>query len=176
MVAGPPQPLVEPPWGVRGFAFIERVQPVLDRRCVSCHSGPKAAAGKHLTGDAAPRGKHRFFNNSLFSKAYMSLLGPNPRADILAGKKPFNAWAPTNNGQEWTIRRTAPKLWGSCNSRLADMILAGHPDDDGKPRVKLTDAEKRIFLTWIDLNSPYYGSFKKEPRFCESASQTVAVK
>jgi hypothetical protein len=71
---------------------------------------------------------------------------------------------------------TAPKLWGSCNSRLADMILADHPDKDGKPRVKLTEAEKRVFLTWIDLNSPYYGSFKKEPQVCKSACETAAIK
>jgi hypothetical protein len=169
-VAGPAQPLVEPPWGVRGFAFIERVQPVLDRRCVSCHKGPKPAGGKDLTGEPAKEG------GKLFSKAYMSLLGPKPKGDIAAGKKPFNAWAPTNNGQEWTIRRTAPKVWGSCNSRLADMILADHPDKDGKPRVKLTDAEKRVFLTWIDLNSPYYGSFKKEPKICKPACETAAIK
>ena len=51
-----------------------------------------------------------------------------------------------------------PRTWGSPASRLADLILANHPDENGHPRVTLTEAEQRRILAWIDLNVPYYDS------------------
>ena len=67
-------------------------------------------------------------------------------------------WIPTYNGQEWNILQVAPKTWGSPQSKLADLVLSGHPDAAGNPQVKLNDAERRRILAWIDLNVPYYGS------------------
>jgi len=41
---------------------------------------------------------------------------------------------------------------------LADVILTGHPDEDGQPRVQLDAAGRRRIFMWIDLNVPYYGT------------------
>jgi hypothetical protein len=94
-------------------------------------------------------GKTDFFNVSydVLAREYQGQRG-----------SPLVNWIPTYNGQEWNILEIHPKSWGSPQSKLARVILSGHPEEDGKPKVKLTEAEKRRILAWIDLNVPYYGS------------------
>jgi hypothetical protein len=41
---------------------------------------------------------------------------------------------------------------------LADVVLSGHPDEDGNPRVVLDAESVQRILAWIDLNVPYYGT------------------
>jgi len=65
---------------------------------------------------------------------------------------------PTYNGVEWNILEITPKAWGSAQSKLAELILSGHPDEKGKPRVAMDEASRRRVLMWIDLNVPYYGT------------------
>src|ERR1019366_4157312 len=67
-------------------------------------------------------------------------------------------WIPTYNGMEQNILEVTPKAWGSPRSRLAEILLRGHPDTNGAPRVKLEPRETRRLLAWIDLNVPYYGT------------------
>ena len=43
-------------------------------------------------------------------------------------------------------------------SRLAEVVISGHPDAKGKPRVALTADERLRILMWIDLNVPFYGT------------------
>jgi hypothetical protein len=135
----------EPPeWGAGGFDYSRVVQPVLDKHCVKCHDGVAPPKGIDLTG-----GKTDYFNVSY---------------DVLARENqgqrgsPLVNWIPTYNGQEWNILETHPKSWGSPQSRLAEVVLSAHPDENGKPRIEITDAERRRILAWIDLNVPYYGS------------------
>lgn len=136
-----PQP---PEWGVGGFDYSRVVQPVLDRHCIQCHNPVDAPKGIDLTGS-----KTDFFNVSY---------------DVLARQNqggrgsPLVNWIPTYNGQEWNILEVAPKSWGSHQSVLAEVVLSGHPDDEGKPRIDLDDTSRRRILSWIDLNVPYYGS------------------
>jgi hypothetical protein len=59
---------------------------------------------------------------------------------------------------EENILIVEPKSWGSPASKLAEVILSGHPDEEGKPRVEMQEYEKRRVLAWIDLNVPYYGT------------------
>jgi hypothetical protein len=62
------------------------------------------------------------------------------------------------NGTEANILQIAPKTWGSPQSKLADLVLTGHPDEQGKPLVNLNADERQRILTWIDVNVPYYGT------------------
>lgn len=142
-LARPPQDLVPPEWGVRGFCYATLVQPILDKHCVGCHN-PRQSDLLDLSGD----------RTDCFNVSYETL------ADVGQGRtgSPYVNWIPTYNGHEWNIQEIAPKKWGSHPSRLADVILAGHPDRDGKPRVDLSEAERRRILMWIDLNVPYYGT------------------
>lgn len=137
------EPLVEPEWGLRGFSYPHIVQPVLDRHCVGCHNPHDAAAMVDLSGD-----KTDFFNVSYETLARQGAPGQNP----------YTKWIPTFNGLEANILQVDPLYWGSPASRLADLVLTGHPDHNGQPRVALDDHERRRVFAWIDLNVPYYGT------------------
>ena len=139
----PAEDLAEPEWGVRGFSYADIVQPVLDRHCVACHNAREAAGRVDLDGSRTD-----FFNVSY---------------EILArqgqpGKNPYTKWIPTFNGQEANILEVTPRHWGSPASKLADLILSGHPGENGRPRVALGAAAQRRVFTWIDLDVPYYGT------------------
>lgn len=139
-----PKKLQPPEWGSGGFDYSRIVQPVLDQHCVRCHHPHETTNTVDLTGD-----KTDWFNVSY---------------DVLARERQggrgtsYVNWIPTYNGQEWNILEVTPKTWGSPKSKLADLVLSGHPDAAGNPQVKLNEAERRRILAWIDLNVPYYGS------------------
>jgi hypothetical protein len=139
-----PKTLQPPEWGSGGFDYSRIVQPVLDQHCVQCHHPHDPTNDLDLTGD-----KTDWFNVSY---------------DVLARERQggrgtsYVNWIPTYNGQEWNILQVAPKTWGSPQSKLADLVLSGHPDAAGNPQIELNDAERRRILAWIDLNVPYYGS------------------
>jgi len=139
-----PRQLDPPEWGLMGFDYSRIVQPVLDRYCVECHKPVDPPKGLDLTG-----GKTDYFNVSY---------------DMLARERqggrgtPYVNWIPTYNGQEWNILEICPKSWGSPQSKLAEVVLSGHPDERGKPRFAMDETSRRRILSWIDLNVPYYGS------------------
>lgn len=139
-----PRDLVPPEWGTAGFDYSRIVQPVLDNHCTECHNPLDPPKGLDLTG-----GKTDFFNVSYdcLARENWGRLG-----------SPYVKWIPTYNGHEWNIFEITPKFWGSPSSKLAEVVLSGHPDQDGKPRVDLDDRSRRRILAWIDLNVPYYGS------------------
>ena len=143
--AKPARTLVAPPWGVRNLDYGTVVQPVLDQHCVRCHNHLDRPAGLDLCGD-----RTEFFN---VSYDQLVNLGENPTG---RGSK-WVSWIPTMNGQEWNILDVRPKAWGSPQSRLADVILSGHPDAQGKPRIAMNADERQAVFSWIDCDIPYYG-------------------
>ncbi len=154
--AGPPQELRPPDWGARPFSYREVVQPVLDRHCVECHHARDPQGGLDLAGDATD-----FFNVSYEHLARQGtwgarnfMAGGTPASR--AGRNPWTSWIPTVNGTEASILQVEPKTWGSPASKLADLVLDGHPDRSGKKRVQVPEADRRRVMAWIDLNVPYY--------------------
>jgi hypothetical protein len=139
----PPRDLEPPEWGLGGFSYARVVQPVLDRHCVKCHDAAKPPKGIDLTGDLT----------DYFCVSYETLAREGK-----PGQNPYTKWIPTYNGQEANILLVKPKTWGSPASKLGDVVCSGHLDKDGKPRIKLPDADRRRILAWIDLNVPYYGT------------------
>jgi hypothetical protein len=139
-----PKELEKPEWGLLGFDYSRIVQPILDKHCVECHNPVDSHEGIDLT-----CGKTDFFNVS-----YEVLARDNQ------GRKgsPYVSWIPTYNGHEQNILEVTPLAWGSPQSKLAEVILSGHPDGDNKPRIQLDEKSQRRILAWIDLNVPYYGS------------------
>ncbi|MHA1128993.1 MAG: hypothetical protein ACTSRN_08615, partial [Alphaproteobacteria bacterium] len=142
-----------PAWGTDGMVdFLTVVQPVLDRSCVSCHSGGDPAGGYDLTGD-----KTRYFN-----MAYDNLLGRSRSyrqhdmatgemlADELARGKPLVHFY-------WLLRTPTAvnqPLWsGSHASRLTEIIESDHYECQMPP-----EDRRRIYL-WIDANVPYYATY-----------------
>jgi len=141
--AAPPQPPAPPEWGIRGFSYAAVVQPVLDKHCITCHSGPTPPKDVDLSGD----------ETDFFSVSYEILARQGQPGENL-----YTKWIPSFNGMEENILIITPKSWGSPASKLAQIILAGHPDQEGRPRINLADAERRRIFAWIDLNVPYYGT------------------
>lgn len=139
----PAQELEKPEWGVRGFSYAHIVQPVLDKYCVTCHNARHTAGGIDLSPD-----KTDFFNVSYEFLARQGRPGQNP----------YTKWIPTFNGMEANILQITPRHWGSPASKLADIVLNGHPDTSGKPRLKVDPASQRRVFAWIDLDVPYYGT------------------
>jgi mono/diheme cytochrome c family protein len=153
----PAEALQQPEWGLRGFSYAHIVQPVLDQHCVRCHNARKPRGAVDLSGD----------HTDIFSVSYETLARAGTGAEDpnvggyspdRFGGSPYTSWIATYNGMESNILDIQPKQWGSPASRLADLVLTGHPNSGGKPRVNLDRDEQRRIYAWIDLNVPYYGA------------------
>ena len=131
-------------WGSGGFDYSQIVQPVLDQYCIECHNAVDPPNRIDLTG-----GKTDFFN---VSYDVLARENQGPR-----GTQYVN-WIPTYNGHEQNILEVTPKAWGSPQSKLAEVVLSGHPDENGKPRFEMHETARHRILAWIDLNVPYYGT------------------
>ena len=152
----PVQELQPPEWGVDGFSYPGVVQPVWDRYCTECHNERRADGEVDLSGD-----KTDFFNVSYDILARKGTLGEKDFARHgahggLMGESPYTSWISTYNGEEANILQVTPKTWGSPVSKLTEIILSGHPDEDRKPRFEMDRVSRRRVMIWIDLNVPYY--------------------
>ncbi|MHC4754933.1 MAG: HzsA-related protein [Planctomycetota bacterium] len=110
------------------------VQPILDKHCISCHSGEKPKAELDLTGEMT----------TLFSRSYESILEKKLVKVIdEIGPKMGN------------VDETPPYTWGSHVSRLVDQVRKGCPGNN----TKLSREEFIKLVTWVDSNAQYYGSY-----------------
>jgi Hydrazine synthase alpha subunit middle domain len=151
----PAQKLKEPDWGSKdGFSFAKVVQPVLTKNCVSCHDHK---SDLDLSGDRTD-----YFNvayENLARRGTQAEHGNDARGGMAGfGRNPYTSWIPTFNGCESNILDIKPKTWGSPVSKLAEIVISGHPDEKGVKQINLTDNERLRILMWIDLNVPYYGT------------------
>ncbi|MHC5058072.1 MAG: HzsA-related protein [Planctomycetota bacterium] len=132
----PPDEPVPYDWGGGGnIDFVRIVQPVLDRRCVKCHSGAKPKAGLNLSGD-----KTRFFNmayDNIFNRRGLihTITLTRNDAQVIPPRKAF-AYA----------------------SRLREHVEGTHPKHRD---VKLTRDERERVYVWLDSNSNYYGTYAR---------------
>ncbi|MFH1920363.1 MAG: hypothetical protein ABIP48_10825, partial [Planctomycetota bacterium] len=163
----PPKDLEPPEWGPGGFDYSRIVQPVLDRHCTGCHNpvdAPYSTVGMPLPENAAYSPNHRMTGPRIVDLTGAKTDYFNVSYDVLARENqggrgsPYVNWIPSYNTQEWNVFEIRPKTWGSPRSMLADVVLGGHPDAEGKPRLEMDDASRRRILTWIDLDIPYYGN------------------
>lgn len=126
-------------WGNGSVDFPSRVQPILDRRCVSCHGGEKGiAAGMDFSG-----GWTEHFNISyenLANRRETQLI-----AYWIAGIDCMNGTA------LWSAQIFPPRSHGLGAAPLADLLVSGHegrlPD--------LTRPERDLLMAWIDSNGLY---------------------
>ena len=140
----------------RGFSFRKDVQPILDRRCVSCHDPKKNASLPDFT-DAPVADT---LSKRHWSQAYLSLT----RAHQLLGDNGAMRWAANpddrNGYVNWIHSASAPTPLpplsnGSRVSRLfTEKLDKGHCSG-------VTDAEKRTLACWIDLGGPFCGDYEE---------------
>ena len=128
-VAPGPQPGDVAP---RPIHYPTDVQPILDKHCVRCHSGPKAKAKLDLTGQMTTH----------FSRSYENIL--RRRQVVVIGE---------NHPKTGNVPVKPPLCIGSHASKLIARLRKGHS------KVQLTRAELIKLVTWVDSNSQYYGSY-----------------
>jgi mono/diheme cytochrome c family protein len=134
-----PSAPVPPPWGDRPVSFLRDIQPVLDRRCVSCHGGLKPAGGLDFSGGLTTHdGEVAGYG---YNRAFETILEHG-----LVERSPVRA-------QDASI--TPPGAYGSRKSKLLQ-ALGRRPHD---LHLKLSEEERLRLTMWIDANAPYHDDF-----------------
>ena len=134
----------------RGFSFLKDVQPILERRCVGCHSPTKNAKIPDLTATVVDDGKSK----RRWTASYISLTH--------ARKGSEGNWVgrPENPVVNWihsaSVPTPIPPMWkGARTSRLfTEKLDKGHAPG-------LTDAECRTLSCWVDLGVPFCGDYEE---------------
>jgi len=143
LLARTPDRLQPESWGSGYVDYATMVQPILDRRCVSCHGGEEdIAAGMDLSG-----GWTEHFNISyenLANRRETQLI-----AYWISGIDCMNGTA------LWSAQLFAPRGHGSGSAPLAELLADGH---DGYIQ-DLTRPERDLLMAWIDTNGLYHGTW-----------------
>ncbi|MDR0609413.1 MAG: hypothetical protein LBG58_04840 [Planctomycetaceae bacterium] len=148
-----PKALTKPPQPMNGwygtprlFSYVKEVQePVFDKYCTQCHDYGKVEQNPkkpNLAGDL----------NTIFNTSYIELYRKNLIKVVGAGPHV----------------KLKPYAWGSTQSRIANVLLNGHPNPEIDVKRKElgvyvnrqtnSEAVERV-LAWIDLNAPYYPTY-----------------
>ncbi len=129
-----------------GFSFSQRVQPILNRHCVVCHSPNAEEKASETVKPSAFDLTDALVKDERaarwFSRSYLTL---------------------TRNGQltpqlNWVEAESAPPMlkpyqYGSGNSTLGNYLEPSHYG------VRLTQNEKDTISGWVDLGVPFCGSY-----------------
>ena len=135
---------------------MEVVQPVLDRHCVKCHSGPEPKKGIVLTPEPL----------DAFSRSYHALTTDPPKDPKQPPLDPLvPRFASRNQVQVTPVGGT----YGALGSRFMKMLRAGHED------VKLSDSELRRLAAWIDCNAVFYGTYDPAGQAQQLAGQPIPM-
>jgi len=142
----------------RLFDYARQIQPIWDRHCVDCHSGPKAKAGLNLAGDPV----------GVYSASYYALIKRGKgKLQLLGNRKPRN-----ENVGSAGIEYLPPYALGALTSPLAAMLSRGRirlrdaelqacADKlaERHKHVKLTPGELLRLTNWLDINCQFHSSY-----------------
>ena len=149
----PPSRPAPGPEGSNPFSYPRLVQPVLDKRCASCHAekirtakaGDKAPP--RLDREIATQPANNWMNKpTQYYASYISLAQPYG----------YTSYGARDNWNDAHFYRTFPGQFGAAASKLYPMLKAGHHD------VKLTPDEMSRIVTWLDSVCQFYGVYEKE--------------
>jgi hypothetical protein len=145
---------IEPgPDGSRPFSYQILVQPVLDRRCVSCHEkGHKDGPGGKVLLTGEPEGAFTVSYNALAPRVSFSSWGGKPGDFRESNSEPLSR----------------PDFFGARGSPLMKLLRDGHRD------VKLDPAELERIVTWMDTNALFYGTFDKADQARQRKGERIA--
>jgi len=118
--------------------FPRDIQPILDRRCVSCHNAEKRSGGVNLTGDRGVTYSLSYYNLMLYQQIKDG-----------AGL----GWPGVKDGKGEPLGNDAPYETFSSAAPLMKMIDGSHHD------VKLTAHEQTMIRLWLDSATPYAGTY-----------------
>ncbi len=139
------------PWHgpARNFSFLREVQPVLNKKCISCHN-PKTKR-KTLAGTTIPD----FATLKLQKLVYDDMYSKRGDADGGPFSVSYNNLNPYTRrpGPESDYRLLNPMEYHAGTSPLVQILQRGHHG------VKLTKEEWEKINAWIDMNVPFWGSW-----------------
>lgn len=130
----------------RALDYASDVQPVLERRCVSCHGSSEPKGGLDLSGELT----------EIFCRSYEELLTKGFVNTIQEWSGPAMPTPPgycTVGGAMAHAEAVPPYTYGSPRSKLVETLRKGHYG------VQLSREEFVRLVTWVDSNAPYYGSY-----------------
>ncbi|MDA1277135.1 MAG: SUMF1/EgtB/PvdO family nonheme iron enzyme [Verrucomicrobia bacterium] len=149
-MSNPPSEIA--PWHgpVRGFSYAREVQPLIDRHCVSCHDGKQRAGGAIL---ADLRGVEKLAD-------WSSVTPGNGGYTKTAGKFSVG-YAELHRyvrrpGIESDFHVLEPMEFHADTTHLVQLLKKDHHG------VRLDAGEWDRLVTWIDLNTPYHGTWGEE--------------
>jgi len=119
--------------GQQVMHFPSYVQPVLDKHCITCHSGDEPKDGLDLTGTMTDR----------FSRSYENIM----KRDLVKTYREASDWDGTPYAP--------PKTIGSHASRLISALREGEQHKD----LALPLEDFARLATWVDASGVYYGSY-----------------
>ena len=136
---------------VDGFSFVQEIQPIFDRHCVSCHNASNIGKSKiSLTGEVArPEsvkliGAGQVDPKRAYTQSYVAITtSGNP------DKNPWMTWLKPRS-RTGTL---PPYHTGASKSKIMDYFEPAHYG------VKVSANEKRTFACWLDLLVPFCGSY-----------------
>ncbi len=134
-LAAPARALDPPPWGAEPFAFERVVQPVLDKRCVSCHDGSKKERPDLRGALDAERVPASY--RTLVAGGWVHYF------DWHYGARHFKA---------------EPLTFGTLRSRLWEALARQQHRE-----VRLSAEERRTVTAWTDLNCPLWPDYIYRP-------------
>lgn len=153
-----PSKLLAGPRDGRPYSYMASVQPVLNRRCVSCH-GPNSGT-LDLTG--TPRGA--------FSASYWSLCGGRTFDGGATNLRNAAQALVPRFGARNQVQVTPPGgAYGARGSRLMRLLASGHHG------ITLADEERRALAEWIDLNALFYGVYAPEEQARQMRGESAAM-
>ncbi|MCP4451113.1 MAG: hypothetical protein GY809_06605 [Planctomycetes bacterium] len=120
------------PDGTNPFSFARLVQPVLDKRCVACHTDNLDKKAPDLRRGVAAENRNHWY------QSYLNLRDHSFFFDNAV----------------FTTPRTIPGKFGARASRLYHMLKEGHHD------VELAPEEMHRITLWLDSNSDFFGSYE----------------
>ncbi len=134
----------------KSIDFVADVQPILDRHCVSCHTGSRAAANLDLS--ATPT---RYYNT-----AYESLMQLADPESGWFGAKKYVSERGALAIESYLIAKVFGQQFAAERPLTGDMP---HPSaalfqQTGLANAVLTDEERHVLALWIDLGATFHGA------------------
>ncbi|HUT35687.1 MAG TPA: SUMF1/EgtB/PvdO family nonheme iron enzyme [Planctomycetota bacterium] len=135
------------PWRgpARAFSYPREVQPVIDKYCIGCHNGEKRPDGKVA---ADLRGDKRLADFRLVTPGN----GGGNAGRFSVGYGELHRYV-RRNGIEGDYHLLTPLEFHADTTELVQLLQKGHYG------VKLDAEAWDRLVTWIDLNTPYYGTW-----------------
>ncbi len=145
-----PSTITPDPDGTNPFNYGRLIQPILNERCVSCHSGAE-------TDENTLRRLNLPQDKLQKAKTLDLRRGNDPNQHFFTSYENLRRYCFYYDDAAWTEPQTFPGKFGSNRSPLFTVLKSNHYG------VTLTPSELYRFTTWMDNNCDFYGTYDDCP-------------